>query len=425
MFPYINNISDILPIVSDKPEFIVAQREEYDVINYVISKPDTFNSIETLECRGIKFDKSGRVLARPLHKFFNMGENEFSSESMVSSRFNQPHVILEKLDGSMIHPAVIDDQIRLMTKMGITDTSAMAEEFISNKLYYNDFMIDLDAQNYTPIFEFISPKNQIVVSYSEENLILLAIRHKNTGNYISYDDMLNLAMVYNIPVVNHIDPFEDINEFKKYISTLEGEEGFVICWDDGYRVKVKSEWYLVRHKSKDLINFEYKTVQMILDEKDDDLIPLLQEADIKKLNDLKAFVEKGIEIRQAAYKLLFDEIKDWSKKEFSLSPLYKTLTAEVRSAMFSMYNQVSPREIAVNNFKKFSMKESTWKEFRKNGDHHIFSSSMGTYPIDCFPLTVEDAPEILVFYDFIINEYVCFKEKLWKRLIMDLKEQQS
>jgi len=75
-FPLIRNISDVLPAIEGRDEFIVAEKEGYTVINYNVMMADTFpditvedyiihSSTEALEsyyaatrreCRGIIFD---------------------------------------------------------------------------------------------------------------------------------------------------------------------------------------------------------------------------------------------------------------------------------------------------------------------------------------------------------------------------------
>ena len=67
----IRNISELLPFVDQKPEFVVLDRGDYQVIDYVYQDQHTFDIPELMECRGIKFDKYGLILARPFRKFFN------------------------------------------------------------------------------------------------------------------------------------------------------------------------------------------------------------------------------------------------------------------------------------------------------------------------------------------------------------------
>ena len=61
-FPLIQTLDDVLPAIKGRDEFIVAEREDYKVVNYVVNKEDTFFSgdpeIDAIrrELRGLIFD---------------------------------------------------------------------------------------------------------------------------------------------------------------------------------------------------------------------------------------------------------------------------------------------------------------------------------------------------------------------------------
>jgi hypothetical protein len=99
--------------------------EGYIVFDYVVNVPGLFPDLtgdETIdretklvrECRGLIFDeKTGQVIARGYHKFFNVNERSEVLDYKVD--MSQPYVILEKLDGSMLRP------IRPFDKRGAND----------------------------------------------------------------------------------------------------------------------------------------------------------------------------------------------------------------------------------------------------------------------------------------------------------------
>lgn len=70
----IEHIDKLLPHVQDRKDFIIAKRDGYTVIDYGFVDNDTFDHPARVQCRGIKFGPDGRILARPFHKFFNLGE---------------------------------------------------------------------------------------------------------------------------------------------------------------------------------------------------------------------------------------------------------------------------------------------------------------------------------------------------------------
>lgn len=186
-FPIITDISEVRTALKGRTDFIEAQKHDYIVFNYVVATPDTFPPVEgwknaiLRECRGLIFNLEGKVIRRPYHKFFNLGEREETFEIAID--WNQRKSILEKLDGSMIAPFYSGGKIRWGTKMGITDLTNQVEEFVLKNPKYQKFATEIIDKNHTPIFEWCSNKNRIVVSYPEDKLILTAIRHNITGEY--------------------------------------------------------------------------------------------------------------------------------------------------------------------------------------------------------------------------------------------------
>jgi hypothetical protein len=93
---------------------------------------------------------------------------------------NKPHTIIEKMDGSMIRPIVVNGVVRLATKMGVTDVSLQAEAMVAA---WPETKRDLFAEymkavyhGMTPLLEFVSPENRIVLKYDTPDLVLLGVR---------------------------------------------------------------------------------------------------------------------------------------------------------------------------------------------------------------------------------------------------------
>ncbi len=203
-FPVINTIDDVLPAIAGRDEFVVAERDFGTVINYLVAMPDTFK-IEgpddvmgalRRECRGLIFDTEGRIMSRPFHKFFNVNEKEETQAHMLD--LSRPHIVMDKLDGSMIRPVRMHGMIRLATKMGVTDIAIEAEQLLDADQYMwlEDMMID----GFTPIFEYVAPTNKIVVEYAEAKLILTAVRETVSGEYRSlrqWDSPFELVRTFN------------------------------------------------------------------------------------------------------------------------------------------------------------------------------------------------------------------------------------
>lgn len=197
-FPRIRHISDVLPAIEGFPEIIVAERDGFTVINYMVSTPELWardgnaelanyygaDEAWTIrrECRGIIFYPDGTLMSRPFHKFFNLGEKEETLPSNID--FSQKHVILTKMDGSMIRPMLVHGELRLGSKMGITDVSIAAEELLTEE---QKAWLRLNVeQGMTPLFEYVAPTNKIVVNYAEAKLVYLGSRYNYSGRYANY-----------------------------------------------------------------------------------------------------------------------------------------------------------------------------------------------------------------------------------------------
>ena len=297
MFPVIKNISDILPAIAGKEEFFVCSKNGYSIVNYTCQLESTFENPYELdiseqeklfrlirrECRGIIFDAvSGDIISRPMSKFFNLGEKHETQHDNID--ISESHVILAKLDGSFIRPFISDGKLIYGTKMGETFVTPMVETFVQDKQQYNDFNLMLLNKGFTPIYEFLSPLNRIVISYKVENLVLLAIRSMHTGIYHSYEDMKNLAAGFDIPVVEALSgSVANMKQFAEDTKSLSGIEGFVIRFDSGLQLKIKADEYIMKHRVKDSIQNEKNLVNLIFSEQMDDVYATLDEQDAEKV----------------------------------------------------------------------------------------------------------------------------------------------
>lgn len=271
----IKHIDDVLPLIEGRKDFVIKRDPLYTAIDYQIQLEDTFADPLRAELRGIKFHPDGRILARPLHKFFNYGEQgETQSLNNTMNFLAGNHSIMTKLDGSMVHGVFLDGQVRLMTRMGLTDVAAKAEELMTPEI---QFMISsLAANGFTAIFEFTSPDNQIVIKYPEPKLTLLQIRNNVTGEYESRSDLAVFAKLMNVGLVEEWDASDkSLKELVAHVKDLKGEEGIVIHYHGGDWIKIKADEYVLMHKSKESIRHEKNVLAVILDGLSDDLLALL------------------------------------------------------------------------------------------------------------------------------------------------------
>lgn len=285
-FPTIESVADVAPHLEGYSEFFIADREQFRVANFHYKTENTFDMIDEndlggairRECRGLIFDLSGKLISRPYHKFFNVNEREETHVSRLD--LSVPHVVLEKMDGSMVRPLIFSNGVlRLGTKMGITDTSDQAEMFLNSE--QKVWLAEQFRNGITPILEFIAPSNRIVLFYEEPKLVLTAMRVNLTGEYFMPEAQNTpFELVKQYGSVN--DSIEDYLERNR---AQTGREGDVIRFANGQMLKQKCDWYCLLHKTKDNIRYDRNIAVYIVNEELDDLIPMLDENDLARVKE--------------------------------------------------------------------------------------------------------------------------------------------
>jgi len=358
-FPRIKTIDDVLPHIKDNDNFVVNKKDDYFVIDYILNTPETFNNSYEKECRGIVFDEDGHIMARRLHKFFNVNEREESRVENID--FSKPHVILEKLDGSMITPMVSHGKMTWGSKAGITFLTPQIEEFVKKHPRYQDFADECFMYHLTPIFEWCSNKNRIVISHPEDRLVLIAVRGNEYGDYAPYEVLQYYGKYYSIDVVNaYPGTVESMERLIEITKPLEGTEGFVVRFDDGKMVKVKADQYCLFHKSKDELMHEKNVVAILVDGKADDFRVLLSENDRKKFEEFESRFWHYIYANATNFFLSWAlcNHKNMTRKEYALDASVKYQHSSfLKSIIFKFFEQnkiytKDIREEIVNIIKK-------------------------------------------------------------------------
>lgn len=370
-FPIIRHIDDVLPHIEDRPEIIVAKKDGYQVVNYVVSTPDLWAvPVSTLkgqiirECRGMIFDDAGKLISRPLHKFFNVGEKE---ETLPQNIDFTGHSVYDKLDGSMIRPIMLDRQVRLATKMGITDTSIQCENWMysdnTREEDYYDFLQWCTSTHRTPIFEWISRDNKIVIKYDESSLVLLALRDNETGQYATYERLITFGDGFQIPVVKRYNSFDSISDFLEKTKAEIGNEGYVVELADGNRVKIKTDEYCRIHKIKERVQQPRHVIALIIDEQIDDAKAGLDEVDLKKVEDIETDYHINFHRREkeidAAWEIVKSKHED--KRDFAINTDMSNVT--LKKFMFSKFNGKSTRDLLTDLVRQNINGEKRYQEF--------------------------------------------------------------
>jgi RNA ligase len=197
---------------------------------------DRFWNPATLSCRGLVLDQHFQPIARPLPKFFNFEEHQGVLPDGVPR-------IYEKLDGSLILLFYYAGDWQLASRGSFVSEQAM--KATSMLVNYAQELDQLD-RDYTYLLEVIYPTNRIVVDYgAQERLVMLAAVQTQTGLEKELDD---------IPWPDRAQTFAvaDFNTWIKTIQTTQSnlinQEGFILKWPNGFRLKYKLADYVRLHR---------------------------------------------------------------------------------------------------------------------------------------------------------------------------------
>jgi RNA ligase len=183
----------------------------------------------TLMCRGLVTDNEGDIVATPFQKFFNIEEGKFEP----TEKFE----VYEKMDGSLGIVFWYEGQWVVATRGSFTSDQAIKAREILRK-YNTDIMF----RHLTFCFEIIYPENRIVLGYGDdEKLVLLGTFDKNGKEYD-----VEMWREYGFDVVKKYDGINDYKQLKEMVKN--DQEGFVVKFSNGDRVKVKGAEYLRLHK---------------------------------------------------------------------------------------------------------------------------------------------------------------------------------
>jgi T4 RnlA family RNA ligase len=331
------NLKQALDAVKDKPEFGVYERPFGTVIDYNVTMFETFtgpNEHILRNLRGTFFDASGKIISLAYHKFENLGQSETYMPEHFD--FSAPHRIETKLDGSMIRPVMSEGKLRLATRAGVTDVAVLAEKFVETlepftRHAYRDFMFYCLGVGYTPIFEFCSRANRVVIDYAEPMLVLTDVRCNKSGKYVQ------LAVPDRVKVVGNVaNENSKISELASVVKEYKDAEGVVVKFSTGKYVKIKGEEYCLRHRTLDGLRFEKDVLKMVLTGILDDVIPLVTPEVKLRLIDYNDSVLKSVSAAQCNMLVEFEVAskKASCKKEFA--ELVKD--SAYRGGLFKMYD---------------------------------------------------------------------------------------
>ena len=188
----------------------------------------------TLSARGLVTDELGTIVARPMKKFFNMEEGKHTPTPDFE--------VFEKVDGSLGIVFKYKGEWMIATRGSFTSDQA-----IKGKEMLDRLKMDKVPYNLTYLFEIVYPENRIVVDYGDqEKLVLLGAIEVGSGLEVSRHTLEYFASEIGSEISKSYDGIKDYSTLKGMVK--DNEEGFIVRFSNGDRMKVKGEEYLRLHK---------------------------------------------------------------------------------------------------------------------------------------------------------------------------------
>jgi RNA ligase len=187
--------------------------------------------LATLSARGLILDHAaGKIVATPFPKFFNLGERDGTAPDL-------PFDVTEKLDGSLIIIFHHQGVWRTATKGAFDSPQAL---WAAARLAERDLAALQPGTTY--LAEATYPENRIVVHHDAGALRLLGA-YDDAGRELPFDGIERTGAAANLPAARR-QAFESLAELIKHAKALpKTEEGYVLRFQNGVRLKVKGDEY--------------------------------------------------------------------------------------------------------------------------------------------------------------------------------------
>jgi len=270
--------------------------------------------VNGLDMRGVTFvfNKDGSLYKRflMLKKFFNLNQVETTQYSVVKDKKIKSVTIKE--DGSLIAFINLPDGTVFAKTIGSFDNE---QTNAAMKIYEDDkelrYFVEISLKSgFTPLFEYVAFDNRIVLKYKGRELRFIGFRDNLDGGYSSassIDKEYEKAKIpreqlmkwgeirsegyerLDVPYVKSAGNYT-LDELIELSKTEEDVEGWVVQFEDGQMIKIKTEWYFNLHGIRTMNIFrEDYVIKNYLEEKLDDIISQLDE---KEDEDAFKFVDR-------------------------------------------------------------------------------------------------------------------------------------
>ena len=207
----------------------IKQNGDYFQLNYTpeAQYSGAFTDVERT-CRGLIVRSDGKIMAIPMPKFFNLGEPQCPTLP------DEPYTVWDKLDGSLGIFWHDGEKWRCNTRGSFNNEYTSFGLEVWNREGYGDTL----PNHWTVMCEIcIDGDENPRAAYSPQGVYLLAVRNIYSGDDVPLD-------MTRTPIPQADRVHKRIDQLVRERETITGSEGWVVRFESGFRVKVKTAWYL-------------------------------------------------------------------------------------------------------------------------------------------------------------------------------------
>lgn len=208
--------------------------------NLLYEFPEAWTPVLRL-CRGIVFDRKGKLVALAFPKFFNYGEH-LETQKLP----NLPFEATVKHDGHLGIIFEYNGQFLVTTRGDFhSPTSLIANKMLKKYIHENGWH-NLYPTDVTILVEIIHPETKVYLDYqSTQNFTVIGAFNRKTMEDYHYKVMVELGSRLELGVT-HLWTGRSLKELIALMKdrTVVNQEGYVVRFDNNLRVKFKFVTYI-------------------------------------------------------------------------------------------------------------------------------------------------------------------------------------
>jgi len=191
-------------------------------------------------CRGIVFDRDGRLVAKPFEKFFNYNEHEetkrLPDEPFTATVKHDGHLGIIFEHGNEWHITTRGDFASRTSKVA----AAMLKRYAQRGSWDDKLPCGTNL-----LVEIIHPQTKVHLRYRGERFVLIGAFERDTLRDLGQTELVKLGKALGLPVTERWagDSIRELVALTQDL-TVRNREGYVVRFQSGLRVKFKFASYI-------------------------------------------------------------------------------------------------------------------------------------------------------------------------------------